>query len=469
MKITEERSLLFSLAAVVAVVFVVVGYGLVFWFDRPGAAALSGQYVRSTVAALLGVAFCVSLLFFHIVAYRVVFRPLRRLAVRISSLKDPETRFPFSRSVSLPEVAAGLDTVVRRLCAEAWTAQAARAQIDAVILSMPEGVLVADKKRRIVVFNTALKKMLGVREETEGKKVIEVIRNIGVQETVESALALREGVFTREVMNQSPIGERVLLVHAAALMQNGWPEGAVLVFNDITDLRRMERARRDFVANISHELRTPLSSIRGYAETLLDGALEDADNASQFLEIIRSSSIRLADMVSEMLLFSRIESGEDKAAVHVPADVAGIVTRAVSIVRPKAGEKKTRLDVDLPEGRIDALMCDEHKITQALINLVDNAVKYTQDGGLVEVSVSADAGSVEFSVRDNGIGIAKAEQERIFERFYRVEKSRTAVGTGLGLAIVKHIVQQHAGTVTVESAPGQGSVFRLRLPMAGRA
>jgi two-component system phosphate regulon sensor histidine kinase PhoR len=241
--------------------------------------------------------------------------------------------------------------------------------------------------------------------------------------------------------------------------------GSAAVFFDVTELRRLEKVRKDFVANVSHELRTPITAIRGYAETLQDGALTDPTNAPKMVEIIHRQSERLSELVEDLLELSRLESRVLQLA-EAPIDLAVAAQRAAEAVRPKAAERKISLVLEIPAG-ITAL-ADERGVEQVLINLLDNAAKYTPPGGKVTVFARSGAGGVVLAVQDTGIGIEQRHLHRLFERFYRVDKgrSRDMGGTGLGLSIVKHLASAMQGDVRVESAPGQGSTFFVELPFA---
>jgi two-component system phosphate regulon sensor histidine kinase PhoR len=246
-------------------------------------------------------------------------------------------------------------------------------------------------------------------------------------------------------------------------------EGAIAVFHDISRLKELERIRQDFVANVSHELRTPLTTIKGYAETLLEGALKE-DVAFQFTQVIKKHADRLTKIVEDLLMLSRIESKEFRLEKKIvsPQD---LVNDVIDYVRQSADKKRISIHKSemAPSLKVEA---DRNYLEQVLINLVDNAIKYTPDGGRITISVVEKEGQeVEFSVRDNGIGIPKEDMPRIFERFYRVDKGRSkeSGGTGLGLSIVKHLVQAHGGRVWVESRLGEGSTFSFTLPLLGES
>lgn len=340
-----------------------------------------------------------------------------------------------------------------------------KSRLEAVLLSMFEGVMVVDISGTILLMNQTLKDFLLVKEEPIGKRPLEVIRNIEIQEIVGRALKLNQGLESCEISVLFP-EEKILLVHATPIIRNEATEGAVLVFHDITELRQLEKIRQDFVANVSHELRTPVSSIKGYAETLLEGALEDKKNAKEFLKIIHSDSDRLARLIDDLLDLSKIESGRLRMGLK-PCATRPIVERVVSGLSRQVADKSIAITIDMPKD-LSKIMADEARIAQVLLNLIDNAVKYTPREGKITISAKEKNVFVQIDVSDTGVGIPEKVLPRIFERFYRVDKARSRElgGTGLGLSIVKHIIQAHNGEVFVQSVEGQGSTFTFTIPKA---
>ncbi|MCK5534418.1 HAMP domain-containing protein, partial [bacterium] len=340
-----------------------------------------------------------------------------------------------------------------------------KSRFEAILLSMFEGVMVVDTKGTILLMNRALKDLLQVKDEFVNKKPLEILRNIEIQEIVDNTLKLKQGVESREISVLFP-EEKILLIHATPVVRENETEGAVLVFHDITSLRELEKIRKDFVANVSHELRTPVASIKGYAETLLDGALEDKNNAKDFLKIIYTDIDRLARLIDDLLNLSRIESGKFKMNLQLCA-IAPIIKGVVSRLNKQARDKSITIKTNIPE-KLDSLLIDETRIAQVLFNLIDNAIKYIPEKGNIIISVNEKDGFIQINIADTGSGIAQEHIPRLFERFYRVDKSRSQElgGTGLGLAIVKHIIQAHQGEVFVQSILGQGSVFSFTLPKA---
>ncbi len=340
-----------------------------------------------------------------------------------------------------------------------------RSRLEAVLLSMFEGVMVIDSKGVILLMNQALKDLLLVKDEPTGKKPIEVVRNIEIQEIADCALKRECDLKAAEISVLGP-DEKILSIHATAVVREGNAEGAVLVFHDITNLRRLEKIRQDFVANVSHELRTPISSIKGYAETLLEGALDDKENAKDFLKIIYSDSDRLARLVDDLLDLSKIESGKLKMALR-PCKIKPLIERVILRMDKQAKDKSISIKVDVPK-EIPLVYADEARIAQVLLNLIDNAIKYNHHAGTVTISAKDKDKFVQVDISDTGVGIPEKDLPRLFERFYRVDKARSRElgGTGLGLSIVKHIVQVHNGEVSVQSILGQGSTFSFTIPKA---
>ncbi len=393
--------------------------------------------------------------------------PIKKMSIVASNIADGD----FSKKISstsrdeIGDMANAFNYMIDQIRHKIDEVTLSKLRFEAVLLSMFEGVIVVDINGLILLMNQTLKNFFLVEGDVLNKRPMDVLNNIEIQEIADNALKKGQGVEAREikVINDE---EKILLAHATPVLRDDRVEGAVLVFHDITELRRLEKIRQDFVANVSHELRTPMSSIKGYAETLLDGALDDKKYARDFLNIIYSESGRMATLVDEILDLSRIESGKLKM-VLAPCKLASIVSRTIAAVGKQAGDKSITIKKFIPEGLPD-LLADESKISQILLNLLDNAIKYNNEGGEIFVSAKDVILSVRIDVIDTGIGISEQEQSRVFERFYRANKthSRELGGTGLGLSIVKHIVNAHNGSVYVKSEPGKGSTFSFTIPKA---
>jgi len=344
-----------------------------------------------------------------------------------------------------------------------------RQQLRTILSGMVEGVVALDSTQRILFANETALKLLGLTNTTtEGKRLWELIRNRDLMDLVSDSLAQPDP--KKKELAWSLGAAKNLTIHAARLP--GVPvRGAVLVLHDTTELRRLERLRQDFVANVSHELKTPLAVIKVCAETLADGAMDDSVNRMRFLNQILDQSERLNTLIMDLLSLARIEA-ETEMFEKVAIPVGEMVNHSVAS-HQDITKSKSQILVSQPmtgdfapeEGM--AAWCDEEAFLQILDNLLDNAVRYTPDGGKIEVNWGRGKDFVIIEVRDNGVGIPEADLPRIFERFYRVDKARSKQlgGTGLGLSIVKHLAQAMNGTITATSQVGKGTSFTLQLPV----
>lgn len=379
------------------------------------------------------------------------------LAFRVAEPPSPEIAVVVR---TMNEMAAQLDERIRSL-------ERQRAETAAVLSSMSEGTIAVGPDEQILVMNRAAAEIFGtVSAAAAGRDIREVIRLPDVQQFV--VRTVRGAGPTEAVLTLPSEPPRFLHAHGAPLRGNGG--GAVVVFNDVTRLRRLETMRRDFVANVSHELKTPLTSISGFVETLLDGAPHSAEDTKRFLNIVARQVSRLKTLVDDLLELSRIEQEQERYAIETEEiPIAGVLQSAVQYCRPRADEKGVPIECACP--RELRARINPHLVETAVGNLVENAVKYSAAGRTVAVGASADGGDLLIEVRDRGCGIESHHLPRLFERFYRVDKARSRAegGTGLGLAIVKHIAQAHGGAVGVESTPGEGSRFWMRIPLAGPA
>ena len=345
-----------------------------------------------------------------------------------------------------------------------------RAKLEAVLRSMTDGVVVLDHQGRIVLSNRSAIEQLELSsiDELVGARLSFVCRNPELTTLVEEVLKSPGATVQHEVNFPGRERNRVLSASGVAIADEDNPLGAILVLHDLTRVRQFEAMRADFVANVSHELRTPLTAIRGYAETLLHGALQDRDKAVQFVEVIQRHSERLTRLIDDLLTLSDLELGKTEIRPR-PLAVAEVVGTPIEMLRQKAAERSIELRADVPEG-LPEVFGDRDRLEQVLINLIDNAIKYSGPGSEVHVAAARLTGgaAIEISVRDNGVGIPEKDIPRLTERFYRVDRARSRElgGTGLGLAIVKHIVQAHGGALSVESQLGRGTTVRVTLPTA---
>src|SRR5579875_531759 len=357
---------------------------------------------------------------------------------------------------SLDRTGARLRELVERLTLES-------ARREGILASMVEGVVAVDRDLRITFCNDSFRRMVAATAPiSERQPLLEILRDPELLAMFSSVLDSRQ-----------PVKRRVRLAGAegrsfevqVAPLSGTVQAGAIAIFYDITDLERLERVRRDFVANVSHELRTPLTAISGYAETLLEGGLEDPENNRKFVEIIKSHATRLSNITSDLLALSELEAEKPTGEAR-PVSVGAAVETALKMIEPTAQLR----DVKIIRGPLEEaeVLAERGQLEQALVNLLDNAVKFNRRGGEVRVGVAHEGkDKVRITVADTGIGIPSTDLSRIFERFYRVDKARSREmgGTGLGLSIVKHIVERLNGTITVESQLGKGSTFTILLPV----
>ena len=366
---------------------------------------------------------------------------------------------------TLNQMAERLESTIRELTED-------RAQLLAVLSSMLEGVMVLDCRGCVLQVNPALERMLFIRgPEARGRSHWEVIRHEEFNTLVARVLEARQSQ-SGEI--NTAAGGHTFRVEAAIAGGRRENEACVvLVFHDVTALRRLENVRKDFVANVSHELRTPLTSIKGYVEALLDGVKDQPDEAARFLDIILKQSDRLNLILEDLLQLSQIESGQVLFKID-PVSVKSVVDRTMALIQPIADKKGHRVELSIPVD-LPGVLGDAERLVQVLTNLLDNAVKYTPDGGKILIQARRAEGArvgaqqhdfVDIIVADNGIGIPAPDRPRVFERFYRVDKARSRElgGTGLGLAIVKHIVEAHGGHIWVEGNQPAGTRVVMRLP-----
>lgn len=335
-------------------------------------------------------------------------------------------------------------------------------QLNAIFNSMIEGVIVTDKHARIVSINQATDKIFGITKEVaEGKILLEVIHNNDIAEVINAAIKTRERL-SKEITLIYPV-QSIFEVNATPIFESGSVSGCIVVIYDITGIRHLETIRRDFVANVSHELKTPLTSIKGFVETLLEGALEDKENNRNFLKIIQEHASRLDSLVNDLLSLSHLES-KGIAINKSEFDLSNQVKEVITGFRSQLKAKGIEVISQLPEAFI--INGDKNRIGQVLVNLIDNAIKFNKDKGLIKIYSQDYSGNIKVIIEDSGMGIPQKDLPRIFERFYRVDKARSRQlgGTGLGLSIVKHIVELHGGASGVESTEGLGSKFWFTLP-----
>ena len=435
------------------------------------------------MAAILGL--CLALLLAYATS-RYISRPILDAIWFVKNIASGRLKHPTLRVSStreLRELGTALDDMRQQVQAQIGQITLEKSRLEAVLPSITEAILVTDQSGRILMGNRTFEKLFGVPDAIEGRMPIELVRHRDVQDAIEQTLSTGQVAFLD--LTRSDGRERHFDVQIAPILQDDHIAGSVTIFYDITELRRLERIRKDFVANVSHELRTPLTTIKGCAATLADGALDNREASQRFVKMINTHADRLHNLVEDILDLSRIESGALPLETGV-YPVQEIVNSVVGQIRPLAKEKNLAIEIDIKENV--QVQCDRKLIEQALFNLLDNAVKYTPEEGKIWIqtrdfkhveNVDEDRRNrhgenatqtrkrrIALEVKDTGIGVPLSDMDRIFERFYRVDKGRSRAmgGTGLGLSIVRHIMDAHGERVYVESEQGKGSTFGLTLP-----
>jgi len=422
--------------------------------------------LTSTTLFLLGVAAGLALAVAG-AAFLRSFRARAR-ATRVSAMLSVARRYALgdlSRPVpdygddDLGTVARGMDQAVQELGRRVDSLTRDRARMEAILSSMIEGVLVVDEQGRLQLVNDAARRILKLEKDAINRSYVEAIRHPGIVEHLGRALG--GGETSALELSVTRDTTRTLVAQVAPVIAAG--RGAVLVMHDITELRKADLIRRDFVANVSHELRTPLTAIKGYAEALIDDP-DDRDAHDRFLEIIHRQAERMERLVKDLLRLARLEAGQETVEL-APCDVAALVGGIAGDFEAAAAAKQQSIEVTVAP---DAAMIDTDaaKLHDIVRNLVENAVNYTPAGGAIDVHASVNGGRFQLSVADTGHGIAPDDLGRVFERFYRVDKSRARPGgTGLGLSIVKHLVQVLEGEVVVQNQAAGGALFTVTLPL----
>jgi two-component system phosphate regulon sensor histidine kinase PhoR len=426
------------------------------------------QSLRSGLHKTLGTALLVSFLLTLIFSYilsRLTSRPLQQVAAIAAQIGrgNFNRRLPTEWHDELGDLAGIMNEMAARLEEQLSRLTEERNRLDAILSGMGEGLMVTDREGRITLVNPAFCQLFNVYEGLIGSPLSHISRHPALLESY-NRVSQDKLELQNEIVVQTP-EERFLSAHWVPLLDKAGMHGVVAVFHDVTDLKRLENIRRDFVANVSHELRTPVTVIKGYSETLLDDLItENPAKAAEFVKIILSHSERLKALLNDLLSLSEMESPSFSFQMS-QISLEGTVRKVCNLLQAKADAKRVSMRAsDL--SALPTVLADQGRLEQVLVNLLDNAVKYSSEAGSVQVNAAEEGDFIRISVRDAGPGIPAASIPRLFERFYRVDsgRSRKEGGTGLGLAIVKHIVQLHGGTVAVENnSDGPGATFSFTL------
>ncbi len=431
-------------------------------------AALSIEKINSSVADLarsvgLGVAL-VTLLTVVVGFYvsRVIGRPINRVIAAAKKMADGE----FGQEIygasggEAAELESAFNDMARSLNATIGDLSAERNKLVTVLSTMVDGVVMTDVSGTVIMANPAAGELFGFNSRTAvGRRLKELIPDSEVYTVFRSYM--RTGQQQAGQVEQVSRG-RLLRVIASPVFYHD-AVGALLIFQNLTEVRRLQTVRQQFIGNISHELRTPLASIKAVVETLSEGTIDDPDTVRAFFERIDNEIDRMTQLIRELTELSRIETGQVELKIS-PVDLEPLIDRIVSELEPQAERKniKVKMEIDPSLNRVKA---EEERILQVLVNLLHNAIKFTPDGGSVAISAVQEGEMITVSVTDTGVGIPPDDLPRVFERFYKADKARASEGTGLGLAIAKHLVQAHDGRIWVESELGKGSTFYFSLPV----
>ncbi|HEY5522934.1 MAG TPA: ATP-binding protein [Desulfuromonadaceae bacterium] len=428
--------------------------------------------VRNTLHGVVGGATIVTILVALLFSYlfsNLTSKPLRDMTDAAARIGHGvrKVKIPVTSHDEIGMLATVLNDMSERIEEQMQRLSADKQRLDTILRSMGEGVMVTSPDGTISLVNPAFRRLFSISGEIEGKRLVEISRHPDLLAAYNELATPGVDELVREIAIQSD--DCTLLTHWVPLTVDGVRQGTVAVFHDISDLKKAENMRRDFVANVSHELRTPVTIIKGYAETLLDGALEsDLSSSKRFVEIIHNHSGRLTNLINDILTLSSLESKEALIELN-PLDISGTIGKACMLLQERAAQKNITIVNETVGGTLPRILADQGRLEQVVVNLLENALKYTLEGGTVRLFTEDEAEFIRVTVADTGIGIPYKDLPRIFERFYRVDEARTREqgGTGLGLAIVKHIVQLHGGTVSVSSETGKGSIFSFTVKKQG--
>ncbi len=391
----------------------------------------------------------------------------KKLALIIENLHkisqgNLEERIALPSEGKIRELAAAINNLVDNLKDRIEKIEKQSSEMGAILNNMVEGVIAIDKDTKIISINPAIERIFDVtKNQAEDRLFLEVFRNNDILEIINEVI--KNGKFLSKELNLVWPVQKIFQINASPLFEKDMVSGCLVVIHDITEMKKLETVRSDFVANVSHELKTPLTSIKGFVETLLEGALDDKENNRGFLKIIQDHTERLNSLVNDLLSLSHLESSQTTVE-ETSFDLRQQVEEVISGFKSQLNKKGIEIMNELAQGI--SITADKDRIEQVFTNLIDNAIKFNKEKGYVKIHSQEINGKIKITIEDSGIGIPARDIPRIFERFYRVDKarSRNLGGTGLGLSIVKHIVELHGGSVGVESSEGFGSKFWFTLP-----
>ena len=419
-------------------------------------------FIASVIAALVAG-------FLSVLVSRRISRPIGEVTRGVEHFDagDLEYRIPVHGMAEVGELARAINRMASKLSDRIDTVELQKSEQEAVFCAIPQGIMVVSENESIVRMNPGASELFGISiDEAGGKSIQEVVRNKQLQKFVAETLASKGPVETDFILRTS-ISDMFMQARGVTLKSlNGNGAGAVIVLNNVTRIKKLENMRREFVANVSHELKTPVTAIKGFVETLMEGAIENKADAKNFLAIIDRQADRMNRIISDLLLLAQTERDEETGGIRFEkTNVREILDDARQVCSSKAADKNLIIEVNCEqdlEGQVNPALLE-----QAIINLVDNAIKYSEEGSKITVKAYRDADCLAMDVIDRGCGIEPENQLRLFERFYRIDKARSRKlgGTGLGLAIVKHIAGVHGGRVSVDSIYGKGSIFKVRIPL----
>ena len=437
--------------------------------SRPGVTAFTVFGERLLIYALIVVGVCAlvfALVYIYDMRRRSVIRQVTDVLTDFSDGRY-DARIQLQHGADLREEVEGINAVIEQIEQRVFRQRSRDHAISVIMNQMQSGIIVVDAKLHILLVTPVARKLMGIAPNSEGVAVVEACKNVNLESVFGEAMR-REGVYTNEVAARTAVGRghRPLRLYVSPMRQDGKVVGALAMVEDITELRRLEQVRTDFVANVSHELKTPLTSIKGFVETLLDGAINNPPMAEKFLKIIMLEAERLTRLINDILSISKLESGMTETSTD-RIQLDKMAFEVADMLRIHAEEKQVTINAHRNKKPVYILGNPDH-VEQMLINLIENAIKYNKPGGSVTVHVFGNEREANLTISDTGIGIPEEHLPRLFERFYRVDKGRSRAmgGTGLGLAIVKHIVRGMNGEIEVHSKFGEGTEFLVTLPIA---